>query len=76
MGLNGMFLPRDLRPNVLVERELQPGEKRGFLGLDLCASSVNRIPQDLELEVYLHVACDAWAVIAEHWQLSGDRWTI
>ena len=75
-GLNKLFLPRGLRPDVFIECGLQPREKRKFLGLDLCASSVNRIPQNLELGAYLHVVCDAWAVVVEHWQLSGDRWTI
>lgn len=45
-GLNRLHFLRELRPDVLIEGESQPGEKRGFLGIDLCASSVNLILQD------------------------------
>lgn len=36
-GLNGLFLLRGFRPNAIVERGFQPGEKRGFLKIGLCA---------------------------------------
>jgi len=45
-GLNGLFLLRKPRPNVLVERGFQPGEKRGFLRIDLCALLVRSCPPE------------------------------
>ena len=63
-GLDRLFLTRELRPNVLVERGFQPGEKRGFLGINLWALFVRLLPSRAEREswVYLHAVSNAWVV--------------
>ena len=65
-GLGRLFLLKKLRQNALLERGFQPGEKRGFLGIDLYTVFVTPSRMEREPRAYLHATHDTWVLIIKY----------